>query len=162
MSVRVGDTVYDDGKVIAIFTHGAWYKPVKRKRGPELEPCVATESRTYAELVDAATMPLTAGEKEVLATAEAILEDSQLWRDQKALVMGLIETGIMDGLKKYGPYNPAEEKRDLVEKVERMLRNVIVYASMYEVGVKPQNNKIRSAGISAARALASLNREKDF
>lgn len=155
--IRVGDTVHENGKVIARFTHGAWYRPVNSKRGPELEPCVAAESTTYEALVDTLTTDLTAGEKMILSEAGNIVDQSKLWKDEKKLVMGYVRSGIMKGLRKYGPYNPASETRNLIAWAIEEARDIVVYASMHAVNPKSRNvDEIRNIGANAAVLLVRM------
>lgn len=155
--VRVGNIVYEDTKRIAEYTHGGWYKYRTKAHGIELEPCDSNESNRYASMVDALKAPISDGELAVLGIAEGIVREGKFWKQQAELIMAEVRTGISYGIARHGPYHPDTDERDMMERVMRSARNVVVYASMQlaKSGCKNEH-ELRSIARDAAALMTRI------
>lgn len=127
--VRVGGTIYGNGKiVVAEFVHGMWYRSIDKKSHIEKDPCNHQDQATYNAMPDCLTLPLAEGEEMILAEAERALPSVDA--DSRARVLDAARQGILKGLRKYGPYDPVQEQRNLVEWAMEEERDTIVYSSM--------------------------------
>lgn len=128
--VRVGDVVYDEKKnIVAIFTHGAWYREVKNNHGFELDPIEPDTASLLDRMPDALHLTMSQGELGIVQVLRDVLEKSVSSRIRN-LVLEDVHRGVALGLRKHGPYDPTEETRDLAGMARGKIRNAIVYCCM--------------------------------
>ena len=132
--VRVGNMVYDENKkVVAEFTHGAWYERREKLGGKlvELAPLDADRANVYGAIEDALKLEMRAGELDVISTAEQIMQDERGTSSLvKNTVSDTVREGVLRGLCKFGPFDPKTEVRDLDAAISKCLRNAMVYSCM--------------------------------
>lgn len=129
--VKVGNVIYNDGNVVSQRTYGSWYKKVKKKNGFEFETVSEEDAKIYDEMLDCLKMPLSESELHILDVARSMLEaNTRLSSDDRKSMLKSIEEGVVMGLRRYGPYNPKLDTRDLRKKIREKARNVIVYSIM--------------------------------
>jgi len=128
--LRVGDVVYQDRKVCAVRVHGAWYRQHTSGEAVELVPIDQAEATSFDHLVDVTKIKMTGGEEAILATARHFVGNPRMGGDNLERLHTFIEAGVRGGLRKYGPFRPDKESRDLEAQVLRCIRNAIVFATM--------------------------------
>lgn len=159
--VRVGSTVLKDGKTAyARFFHGLWYREIKTSSGTEHEPCSDAEQKQLGALPDSRELSFSEAECLALKTAMTFVED--LIKDDRKLIQQRLEEGLQVGLVKYGPYNPKNESRDLLEEAIQEARDLIVYCAFLasSQSAEGQGAVLRKAIRSSADILVQLQRAK--
>ena len=153
---RVGGVVYDqERKVVATFNRGAWYRHIRKSEEMvELEPLDPSQAKACEALPDALTLAFTGGEQAIMKTSAACIGDPGKGGENLRSLVDAIEKGVSKGLRKYGPFRPQSETRDLEGEVLRSLRNAVVFGSMCIVrdGGKRENTAMRDI----VRACGSL------
>lgn len=129
--MRVGETVYDEKKqVVARFVHGAWYHERKRKATVEFEPIEPEQAKGFDLLPDVSSLEMSHGELGIVDVIRRMLSVRGISSQLKSLVTEAVYQGVATGLRRYGPYDPGKETRDLVGMAQGKVRNAIVYCAM--------------------------------
>lgn len=128
--VKVGHSIYENGKVVAEFTRGNWYYYKQKKGFLELAPCSAEKAKEYEDMVDALHAPMSDGELAILHHARRLVERTPFTTKHDA-VLSLVEQQIKFGIQNHGPYDPDTDKRDFLALMVRSVTNAVVYGCMY-------------------------------
>ena len=130
--MRVGSVVYDEKRnIVATFLRGAWYREGPRV-GPVVEyhPIDPQEAKSLDELCDVLHLSMAQGELGIVEMARQILTSPSVSSQMKNLVVAEVHKGVADGLRKFGPFDPFSETRDLPKHTAAKVRNAIVYCCM--------------------------------
>ena len=154
--VRVGDTIYDENKrIVALFTHGAWYEEKKKGDHLELVPLDFDKAMECDRMPDALKLTMSAGEMQIIDKAEGIMRAMRGESSRsRNLISGVVRRGVAEGLSKFGPFDPKTESRDLDDRIRKCLRNAMVYScmQMLVLGDSPRSSTVKSVFIDCAIA----------
>jgi len=153
--VRVGDTIYDENKrIVALFTHGAWYEEKKKGDHLELVPLDFDKAMECDRMPDALKLTMSAGEMQIINKAEGIMQAMRESSRSRNLVTDAVKRGVARGLSKFGPFDPKTESRDLDKKISKCLRSAMVYScmQMLVLGDSPRSGTVKSVFIDCAMA----------
>jgi len=135
--VKVGDVIYENGKtVVAQFTKGSWYKKIRGKVGEEFEVVDPEKGQVYSSMPNTLDMPMSDGELAILDEFRkglSQIKKPELTVTQRKELESVVRDGVMLGLRRYGPYEPDTDARDLQLKILKEARNLIVYLAMYSI-----------------------------
>ena len=128
--MRVGSVVYDEKKtIIAVFTHGAWYTERETRGGHlEYEPMPHERAQEFEQLPDVLHLSMSHGE---LAIVEAIRQCVASFGGDGDAIVADVHRGVAEGLRKFGPFDPETETRDLQVRIRNSVRNALVYCGMH-------------------------------
>lgn len=130
--VRVGDVVYDcHKKILAVFSHGSWCHRRKTRSGEELVPVDDAVSKKYAQIPDSLVISMGEFDKQIVSVAKDTIGALRGASSQKKkLIEDAIYDGVSRGLKKFGPFDPGGEARNLNDSIQKSLVNAMVYCCM--------------------------------
>lgn len=144
--VRVGDTVYDTGKIIAQRIRGSWCKERRGSNCVDFDP--VEDQASYEQLPDVLQMDMGKMELGLTNHMSKILNTLKARRvphfpdDFIAYVTTSFSEGVVCGLRKYGPYEPRADTRDIRAMILRKSRNLLVYLCLYSIQQRKANDSL--------------------
>jgi hypothetical protein len=129
MQTRRGDAIYDNGKLVAELKHGSWCKPKYRTTHITWEPVDPDQAAAF-DKVARPSLSSSEGEQEVLGFADKMISSQVLGPSNRTKVFNSVQSRLVYGLNKHGPFVVDGDDRDLERKIRSSAADTVIYACM--------------------------------